>query len=96
MKTRKILSMALALIMVFALVPVATLAEGVGALVQEANAMRKLDNTWAVLEAAEAEALASGADCIEVINAVYEAALNLKLVDADSFSDFSKDGFYFT
>lgn len=96
MKTRKILSMALALIMVFALVPVATLAEGVGALVQESNAMRKLDNTWAALEAAEAEALASGATRIEVINAVYEAALNLNLVDADSFSDFSKDGFYFT
>ena len=32
----------------------------------------------------------------EVINAVYNAALNLNTVDKDSFSDFTKDGFYFT
>ncbi len=32
----------------------------------------------------------------EVINAVYTAALNLNTVDKDSFSDFTKDGFYFT
>ena len=32
----------------------------------------------------------------EVINAVYTDALNLKTVDKDSFSAFTKDGFYFT
>ena len=44
MKTRKFLSLALALIMAFAMIPVASLAENVDGLVNEAAAMRKLDN----------------------------------------------------
>ena len=96
MKTRKFLSLALALIMVFAMIPVASLAENVDGLVNEAAAMRKLDNAWAALDAAEADALAQGMSRTEVINAVYTAALNLNTVDKDSFSDFTKDGFYFT
>ena len=96
MKTRKFLSLALALIMVFAMIPVASLAENVDGLVNEAAAMRKLDNAWAALDAVEADALAQGMSRTEVINAVYNAALNLNTVDKDSFSDFTKDGFYFT
>ena len=96
MKTRKFLSLALALIMAFAMIPVASLAENVNGLVNEAAAMRKLDNAWAALDAAEADALAQGMSRTEVINAVYTAALNLNTVDKDSFSDFTKDGFYFT
>ncbi|MEF2689264.1 MAG: Ig-like domain-containing protein, partial [Christensenellales bacterium] len=72
------------------------LAENVDGLVNEAAAMRKLDNAWAALDAAEADALAQGMSRTEVINAVYTAALNLNTVDKDSFSDFTKDGFYFT
>ena len=49
MKTRKFLSLALALIMVFAMIPVASLAENIDGLVNEAAAMRKLDNAWACL-----------------------------------------------
>ena len=96
MKTRKFLALALALIMAFAMIPVASLAENVNGLVNEAAAMRKLDNAWAALDAAEADALAQGMSRTEVINAVYNAALNLNTVDKDSFSDFTKDGFYFT
>ncbi len=96
MKIRKLLAAALALILVLAAVPVVSLAEKIGAEVGEAQAMRKLDNTWAVLEAAEAEAIASGMDRKNVIKAVYEAALNIEAVDADGFSDFTKDGFFFT
>ena len=96
MKTRKFLALALALIMAFAMIPVASLAENVNGLVNEAAAMRKLDNAWAALDAAEADALAQGMSRTEVINAVYTAALNLNTVDKDSFSDFTKDGFYFT
>ena len=96
MKTRKFLSLALALIMAFAMIPVASLAENVDGLVNEAAAMRKLDNAWAALDAAEADALAQGMSRTEVINAVYTAALSLNTVDKDSFSDFTKDGFYFT
>ncbi|MEI3408679.1 MAG: Ig-like domain-containing protein [Christensenellales bacterium] len=79
-----------------AMIPVASLAENVDGLVNEAAAMRKLDNAWAALDAAEADALAQGMSRTEVINAVYTAALNLNTVDKDSFSDFTKDGFYFT
>ena len=96
MKTRKFLALALALIMAFAMIPVASLAENVNGLVNEAAAMRKLDNACAALDAAEADALAQGMSRTEVINAVYTAALNLNTVDKDSFSDFTKDGFYFT
>ena len=96
MRTRKFLALALALIMAFAMIPVASLAENVDGLVNEAAAMRKLDNAWAALDAAEADALAQGMSRTEVINAVYNAALNLNTVDKDSFSDFTKDGFYFT
>ena len=96
MKTRKFLALALALIMAFAMIPVASLAENVDGLVNEAAAMRKLDNAWAALDAAEADALAQGMSRTEVINAVYTAALSLNTVDKDSFSAFTKDGFYFT
>lgn len=96
MKIRRVLSMALALILVFAFVPVVSLAENVSELADEATAMRKLDNVWADLEAAEAAAMNAGASRTEVINAVYAAALSNGLVDKDGFSDFDKDGFFFT
>lgn len=96
MKIRKVLSMALALILVFAFVPVVSLAENMGDLAYEAAQMRKLDNVWADLDAAEAAAMNAGESRNEVINAVYAAALSNALVDKDGFSDFTKDGFFFT
>ena len=96
MKTRKLTAVLLALIMAFAVLPVAAFAESIEGIAGEAAAMRKLDNAWAALDAAEADALAQGMSRTEVINAVYNAALNLNTVDKDSFSDFTKDGFYFT
>ena len=96
MKIRKLLAAALAVVMVLAAVPALSLAEGTAALAGEANAMRKLDTTWAALENAEQAAMASGMDRNKVINAVYQAALNLPNVDKDGFSDFTKDGFFFT
>ncbi len=96
MKTRKLMAVLLALIMAFAVLPAAAFAESIEGIAGEAAAMRKLDNAWAALDAAEADALAQGMSRTEVINAVYTAALNLNTVDKDSFSDFTKDGFYFT
>ena len=97
MKTRKIFSLVLAAILVFALVPVMSLAEGIDGIVTEAKGIQKLDNVWAVLEKAEAQALQTGtANRYDVISAVYNAALNNADVDKDSFSDFSEDGFFFT
>ncbi len=97
MKIRKLLASALASVMVLAAVPALSLAEGTAQLVGEANAMRKLDTTWTALEKAEKVAMTSGMDDRnQVINAVYQAALNLPNVDKDGFSDFTKDGFFFT
>ncbi len=97
MKIRKLLAAALVLIMVLAAVPVLSLAEGVRVIGYESRQMGKLEAVWAALEAAEAEALSSKqASKAGVIQTVYETALNLRHVDKDSFSDFTKDGFFFT
>ena len=96
MKTRKLTAVLLALIMAFAVLPAAAFAESIEGIAGEAAAMRKLDNAWAALDAAEADALAQGMSRTEVINAVYTAALSLNTVDKDSFYAFTKDGFYFT
>ena len=96
MKTRKLTAVLLALIMAFAVLPAAAFAESIEGIAGEAAAMRKLDNAWAALDAAEADALAQGMSRTDVINAVYTAALSLNTVDKDSFSAFTKDGFYFT
>ncbi|MBR6006305.1 MAG: hypothetical protein IK064_01615, partial [Clostridia bacterium] len=96
MKIRKLLAAALVAIMLLAAVPVASMAEAIGPAVYEAKQMSKLDKVWAALDAVEAKALAANMNRAEVINAVYQAALNNNLVDQDSFSDFAKDGFYFS
>ena len=96
MKTRKVLAMALALILVFALVPVVSLAEGIDAAANEAKQIAKLNKTWAAIDAAEAAAIEANATRTDVINAVYQAALNASFIDKDGFSDITKDGFFFT
>ncbi len=96
MKIRKLLAAALVLIFVFAAVPVVSLANTIGAATYEARQLSKLDKTWSMLEAAEQKAIKAGLSKQEVIKAVYETALNIGAVDTDSFSDFGKDGFFFT
>ena len=96
MKIRKLLAAMLVLIMVLAAVPALSLAEGVSAIATEARQMNKLEKTWAVIDAAEAAAIGSGMSKADVIKAVYHTALNYADVDSDSFSDFNKDGFFFT
>ena len=96
MKIRKLLAAALVLIMVLAAIPVFSLAEGARIVTNESRQMSKLDRVWAQLEAVEAQALSSRISKNSVIQAVYNAALNLKDVDKDSFADFTKDGFFFT
>ena len=88
--------MALALILVFALVPVVSLAEGIDAAANEAKQIAKLNKTWAAIDAAEAAAIEANATRTDVINAVYQAALNASFIDKDGFSDITKDGFFFT
>ena len=87
MKTRKLTAVLLALIMAFAVLPAAAFAESIEGIAGEAAAMRKLDNAWAALDAAEADALAQGMSRTEVINAVYTAALSLNTVIVHTTTD---------
>ncbi len=96
MNIKRCLTVLLAAVMLITLLPVAALAEKIDYAVAEAAAMRKLDDTWSALDKAEAEALAGGLDKNATIKAVYEAALNLELVDTDGFSDFDENGFFFS
>ena len=96
MKPRKLLAALIALVMIMVAVPALSLAEGTAAIAEEAIAMRKLETTWAALDNAEQSAMAACTDRNQVICAVYQAALSLPNVDKDSFSDFTKDGFFFT
>lgn len=97
MKIRKFLAAALVIIMLIAAVPVLSLADGARAVTREARQMHKLDYVWAALDSAEAKALAvRKVSKPDVIQYVYQTALNIDSVDKDSFSDFSEDGFFFT
>ena len=92
MKFSRFLSVLLTVLMVIALVPASALAAGDS----EARELAKLDTVWAELEAVEAEAVASGADMSAVTMAVYNAALQLELVDKTSFSSLTDKSFFFT
>ncbi|MBO6061973.1 MAG: hypothetical protein J6P98_07675 [Clostridia bacterium] len=96
MSIKRILVLAIALLMVLALVPAAALAEGISYEMQEAAGMKRWDDVWAVLDPVEAEMMAAGATRAEVTYAVYKAALNCPLIDEGSISDFDENEFSFT
>lgn len=96
MNKRRILSAVMAVIMLIAIIPMMSIAENTAELVSEADSIAKLDKVWAKLEAAEANAMTANSAKSDVINSVFNAALNSMLVDADSISDVSEDGFFFT
>ena len=96
MTIKRILGLALVLLMVLALVPAAALAEEIDFQLKEAAAMRRWDNVWAALDPVEAEMMAAGATRAEVTYAVYQAALNCPLIDKGSITDFNDNEFTFT
>ena len=96
MKFKRLLGIALAVLMVLAVVPAAALAENISAAQIESAKLRLLDNVWADLKAVEAEAVAGGAERAEVVMALYKAALNDPRVDKESFNSISEKGFFFT
>ena len=95
MKTRRIMAVVLAALMMLSIIPVA-FAEEISSISADAALSVRMDDAWAAIELAEAEALVDNLPASDVINAVYTAALNNENVDADSFSDFTADGFFFT
>lgn len=93
---KKLLSMALCALMILALVPCAALAEVVSYEMHEAEAMRRWDNVWAVLDPVERDMMAKGATRSEVTMAVYKAALGCPLIDKGSITDLNDNEFSFT
>ena len=96
MKFKRLLGIALAVLIAIAVLPTAALANEIGAAAAESAKLRLLDDVWAELEAVESEVLASGAEKTDVVMAVYQAALNNPRVDKASLSDLSNKSFFFT
>ena len=96
MNIKRFFGIVLSILMVLAVIPTAALAEEVGAAAHEKAMLKLLDDAWEVLDRVEAEAIASGADKSEVTLAVYNAALQLKLVDEKSINSVTAKSFFFT
>ena len=95
MSIKRFFCIVLSVMMVLAVIPTMSLAQGVSAAATEKAKLRLLDDVWADLEAVEAEVMASGAKMNEVVLAVYNAAVNDPRVDKGSFTDVSESAFFF-
>ena len=87
--------MLITVLMVLAIAPVASMAEGIGAAAHEKAMLKLLDNTWAELEAVEAQLLETRAGMSETVLAMYTAVLNNPNVDKGSIGDLRDEGFTF-
>ena len=96
MNIKRILCIAVAAVMVFAMLPAAALAGGIVDAYAENAKLALLDTVWAELEAVENELLPVASQKTEVVIAVYNAALNNSRIDAGSLSELSSNGFFFT
>ncbi|MBO4847932.1 MAG: Ig-like domain-containing protein [Clostridia bacterium] len=96
MTMKRIVCLVLTALLVLAIVPAASLANGIQAAAAEKAKLGLLDQVWADLEAVESQALASGAKKTEVVLAVYKAALNDPRIDKGSYGDLTSKGFFFT
>ena len=96
MKIKRFASVVLAALMLLAVLPAASFAEGIANKAEEARMLAKFDVVWAELDAVESEAIAIGASAAEVTMAVYKAALTCEGIDANSIKDLDNNGFSFT
>lgn len=96
MSIKRFLGIVLSVLMVLAIVPAASLAQGASAAAAEKAKLQLLDDVWAELEPVEAQAIASRAGKTEVVMAVYQAALNNPRIDKGSICDLSSKSFFFT
>lgn len=69
MKTRRIMAVVLAALMMLSIIPVA-FAEEISSISADAALSVRMDDAWAAIELAEAEALADNLPASDVINAV--------------------------
>ena len=95
-KTKKLLAVFVALLMLIAVMPVSALAQTAGSSLTEASKLAMLQNAWQGIETVEKEALAKKATPAEVTKAAYNAALNEPLIDEGSLVWESEIQFAFT
>ncbi len=74
MKLKKLFAMSLAVIMAVVLLPVASLADAVGAELMYRKMWKDTDAIWAEIEAVDAEMTAAGASDKEILDALYAIA----------------------
>ena len=96
MSFKRFASVVMAVLMMLAILPVASFAEGAASKAEETRMMARFDSVWAELDAVESEAIAAGASSAEVTMAVYKAALVCAGIDANSVKDLDNNGFSFT
>ena len=81
---KKIVCVLLVVLMMIAVLPAAAMAKSAAAAAYESRELRKLDDTWARIEAVEKAVLAKRATPNEVTLAAYKAALNDPTIDKGS------------
>ena len=94
--TKKLVCVLIAALMMLAVLPVASLAEGVYHARYEARELAKLDTAWAAIESVEKEMLAKKAGPTAVTLAAYNATVNNPLVDKGSIVWENDNQFAFT
>ena len=93
---KKIVCALVAVLMVLAVLPVASFAEQVNAAVTEARKLNTLDNAWKSIESVEKSALSKKASPKDVTLAAYKATVNNPYVDKGSIVWESDNQFAFT
>ncbi|MCR5808052.1 MAG: dockerin type I repeat-containing protein [Clostridiales bacterium] len=96
MSIKRFLCIVLSALMVLALIPAASLAEGVTARAEENRKLALLDNAWKSIEAVEKQAINTKASPAEITMAAYNAALNDPLIDKGSLVWEGTEQFAFT
>ncbi|MBO6061947.1 MAG: Ig-like domain-containing protein, partial [Clostridia bacterium] len=81
---KKIVCVLLVVLMMIAVLPAAAMAKSAAAAAYESRELKKLDDTWARIEAVEKDVLAKRATPNEVTLAAYKAALNDPTIDKGS------------
>ena len=92
---KRTIAVVIAALMLFAFGQLSVLGEAVADEAHERAMLGLLDEAWAPIEEAEAEALSHGAGMNEVTLTVYKAVLQNRLVDAGSIESLTQKGFRF-
>ncbi|MCR5809066.1 MAG: Ig-like domain-containing protein [Clostridiales bacterium] len=96
MKTKRIIAIIMMALMLLAVIPAASLAQGIAEQAEETRKLKKLDDAWENIMAVERQALATKASPVEVTLAAFNAAANEPLIDKGSLVWEGTEQFAFT